>query len=127
MIAAAVDNRPSFDIIKNKGQRKNGRPRKETLTFTSFDHIRRHQAALLAGHMLLDNIEIGAIRFMLKVYPLFLEQRQAGGKEMAAACNITPQAAVKHIKNLTDAGYLNRIHYRAWEISDSYLTQLNRM
>jgi len=122
MIAANLH--PSIEVLKrNRG----GRPRKKALDLNQYNHIRRHQAALLVAHMLLDGVELSAIQFMIKMYSLFLNQTYASGKDMAKACGISPQAAVVHIRRLTNAGYLNRDHYRAWSISDSYLTQLNKM
>lgn len=91
------------------------------------DPIRKHQTALLIAHMLLDEIPLATIRFLAKVYPLFLDQPMATAREMAKAYQCAPSSASRHIHKLTDIGYFERVHYRAWEINSSYLTQLNKM
>lgn len=116
------EERPSFRAVKNAP-----RPKSKIIQLDNYDHIRRQQAALLAGHMLLDGVDLGSIRFMLRIYPLFLEQKTASARQMSLYAKITPQAGQKYVHALCDKGYIKRLNYRTWTISDSYLTQLNRM
>ncbi len=89
--------------------------------------VRKHQAAFLIAHMIIADIPLAVIRFLVKVYPLFLDKPQATAREMAAMYCCSPQAAGKHIHKLTQLGFFERVHYRAWEINASYLTTLNKM
>lgn len=123
---AAID-RPAAQMI---ARRSPGRPRRtnDPFDFASMDHIRKHQAALLIAHMLIeDKLDINAIRFLVKIYPLFFDNKTVSSKMMAAAYGATPQAAVPYVKALTEAGLLVRLSYRSWELSDTYLTYLNKM
>lgn len=103
--------------------RTNGR-RHDAIDLTGYDHLRRHQAALLAGNMVLDGVPLATIRFIIKVYPLFLQQRHVNCTQMARLYNCSPQAAGKHVAVLTEMNYLDRIHYRAWSVNDEYLMSL---
>jgi hypothetical protein len=89
--------------------------------------IRKHQAAFLIAHMIMADISLALIRFLVKVYPIFLEKEQVSARDMATAYGCSPQAAGKHIHKLAALGFFERIHYRAWEINSSYLTTLNKM
>ncbi len=98
----------------------------KTLDLSPFDSLRKHQAALLAGHMLLDGVPLATIRFITKVYPLLLQVGQSSAKALADHFGCSPQSASKHVTVLTDFNYLSRVHYRAWEINAQYLAQLSR-
>lgn len=89
--------------------------------------VRKHQAAFLIAHLIIADVPLAVIRFLVKVYPIFLEQPMATARDMAAVYGCSPQAAGKHIHKLKELGFLERVHYRAWEINTSYLTTLNKM
>jgi len=107
-------------------ERQYGRPPARSLRLKEYPAARRNQAALLAGHMLIQEIPLATVYFVIRVYPIFLEDGQASATKMAEMAEMSPQAAGKHVKKLTDAGFFKRVHYRAWEIDEDYFHHLNR-
>lgn len=106
---------------------RGGGGRDNIIDFNQYDRIRRHQAALLGAHMLLDDVPISRVAFLLKIYPLFLENDSVNGMQMAKMFGCTHENIRRYRQDLEDRGYLERVSYRGWVLSDTYLTQLNRM
>jgi len=91
--------------------------------------LRQKQSVLLAGMMLLDKentLSPGTIRFFVEAYPVFLNKVRAGATEMAELAGMSTPAATEHLKRLVDAGYLERINYRNWELKTEKIEQMNR-
>ena len=88
--------------------------------------IRKRQAILLAAHMIVEgHVPVGTIKFMTRVYPLFLQSDHVSATAMAQKCKMSVVAAAKHVNVLTNSGYLNRVNYRAWSLNTQHLENLN--
>lgn len=108
-------------LLSDRGQRK-------VIDFSGvdYDRIRKQQSILLAAHMLADDVSLGAVRFLLRVYPLFLDKVTNTGAAMARKYGCSTQGALNFLHELQSCGYIERQGYRDWAISESYLTYLNK-
>ena len=76
------------------------------------------EEVLLAAQMIMSSFPYRTIEFFCRCYPHMQEQKMMSCKDMAMIYGCTPPAAKKHIDVLTQRRYLNRVHYRAWQIND---------
>ena len=95
----------------------------------SSKRIRKRQTVLLIANMLVedgDELPLSTIKFMAKVYPVFLEVEWASATTLANAYGSSVSAALKHIRVLTSYRYLTRVHHRAWALNTARIEQLDR-
>jgi len=76
---------------------------------------------LLVGQMAYDNITTSTIQFFKKVYPTLSTQPYMNASEMAELANMSPEAALLHVRNLIRLGYIKRRHFRAWYLVEAPL------
>lgn len=78
---------------------------------------------LLFCQMCLEDIlPPSTTQFFRLVYPAFRNKPRLNITQMAEIAFMSPQAASPHVHALTDAAYLNRVHYSGWEINSKQIT-----
>lgn len=81
---------------------------------------------LLAVNMIANSVPDRTIEFFFRVYPLLEAGVKPNCRQMGNAYGCTPQAASKHVRKLVAFNYLQRVHYRAWELSPSITKELEK-
>ena len=77
--------------------------------------------ALCVAQMAMDGRSAATIEFFRKIAPTLLSTQNMNGVIGGELAFMTPQGAGKHIKNMTNWGYLTRQNRRRWVIADRFI------
>lgn len=77
--------------------------------------------ALCVTQMAYDEKSAATIAFFRAIAPTLLATGKINGKSASELTFMTPQGAGKHIKNMTQAGYLVRQNRRRWALADRFI------
>jgi DNA-binding MarR family transcriptional regulator len=89
--------------------------------------LRERQAVLLAAHLVVrDEMPPATMRFLVHIFHDFFDFETLSGTDMAKRMDISVPAALAHVHILEEAGYLIRVHYRAWGLNYDKIDSMNR-
>lgn len=81
---------------------------------------------LIMLEMIQKSISARSIEFFARIYP-DISSTDLTCAKMSSLYGCTPQAGIKHVKNLEEHGYLKRKHYRAWGLSEQILKYIENI
>lgn len=92
--------------------------------------VSRQQRLILMASMIDVDVDLDLVRAMGRFYGLFLKHSFLGVNEIVQELGNDPDwsrdVVLNRITRLTDLGYLEKEHYRAWRLNIDKIMELNR-
>lgn len=91
--------------------------------------LSRQQRLILMASLIDAGVECELVRAMGRFYGLFLEHGFLGVNELVQELDDpewSRDVVLNRVNRLTEIGYLNKYHYRAWQLNIDKIMELNR-
>lgn len=88
--------------------------------------VSRQQQILLVASLLVEGVDAELAQSMGQFYPVFLKSGFCTVKQLAEITNRDKSIIADRLERLTQLGYLEREHYRAWRLNVDAILALNK-
>lgn len=88
--------------------------------------VSKQQQIILVASLLVANVDAELAQSMGQFYPLFVSHGICTVKQLVNATGRDKEVVADRLKRLTDLGYLEREHYRAWKLNVDAILALNK-
>lgn len=85
------------------------------------------QTYFLLARLLMDGVPDATAKFYVRLYPLFQEfSEPVSAADIAPLMDTRPETVLRHFKKLEQFRYMERSHYRGWQIASERIEQHNK-
>ena len=90
------------------------------------NRVSNQQISILMAKMILEGaVSLESVEAMKHIYPVAIRKNGFSIEDVVNQSGLSRSAATLRVKNLTEAGYLRKDHYRAWSLNVDRILKLN--
>lgn len=90
--------------------------------------LTQKQTYFLLARLLMDGVPARTANFYVRLYPLFQQfSEPVSAADIAPLMDTRPETVLRHFKTLELHRYMERSHYRGWQINPDRIEQHNKM